>query len=609
MKTNSKALKSVISLLAAFFLAAFVLAPQVSPVQAATPKLSKTSATLTKGKRMALKITGTKTKVAWSSNNPKIATVSNKGVVTAKSKGMAKVTAKVGKSKLVCRVTVKNPEVPKEVPKENPKLNGTYLSMNIGGFGVLRVDGTTSKVEWWSTDPKVATVNKSGLVRAVGAGECRVYAEFSGKYLVCKVVVNGGEFAPTPWPTIVPTPWPTNTPRPQPTIISTPQPTVCPTQTPRPTTTATPQPTPSPTTIPVNNIVYQDANVKISYSGIRENWLGYKFDLTVENLTSRTVVVQVRETSINGFMVNPICSIEVAPMKKAQDGFTIFGDDAKRTPIGSVKNVETKFHIFDWEDLGFGYDTQNIVIAPTSGGGHTPAPTATPRPTVTATPRPTIVPTPTPTGSPIQGDPLSGRDYKVTYQYLNVYKKRSGDTGWQAIVEVQNTGSRNLYLGNTVFNIRNLSGRLVASENFISRDPSVIAPREKGYFFNNGGTLNIPVGQYVLKPELDIRFTTMQAKRYPVSDTSIEKSIFGGVNIIGTVTNDSAKSESLLWIAFVLFNERKEPIGLYGTNILDFNVGQSRVFEANGVYLPDYITLDQVKSYEVIAAPSQMQFN
>lgn len=69
-------------------------------------KLNRTSATLRVGKKLKLKVKNTKKKVKWSSNKKKVATVTAKGMVKAKKKGTAKITAKVGKKKLVCKVKV-----------------------------------------------------------------------------------------------------------------------------------------------------------------------------------------------------------------------------------------------------------------------------------------------------------------------------------------------------------------------------------------------------------------------------------------------------------------------------------------------------------------------
>ena len=57
-----------------------------------------------------------------------------------------------------------------------------------------------------------------------------------------------------------------------------------------------------------------------------------------------------------------MCSIEIAPGKKAQDGMTIWSDDAKKYPMDAVENVETKFHIFNSDDWMDEYDTESIII-------------------------------------------------------------------------------------------------------------------------------------------------------------------------------------------------------------------------------------------------------
>lgn len=87
---------------------------------ASSPKLNKTKITLLTKKTVVLKVTNTKKKVKWSSSNPRVASVGSKGKVTAKKKGTAKITAKIGKKKLVCKVTVKKYYTMKE----------TYKSLN-----------------------------------------------------------------------------------------------------------------------------------------------------------------------------------------------------------------------------------------------------------------------------------------------------------------------------------------------------------------------------------------------------------------------------------------------------------------------------------------------
>lgn len=88
----------------------------LSTVNAASKiAINKKKATLYVGKNLSLKVNGTNKKVKWSSNKKSVATVSSRGKVTAKKAGKATVTAKIGKKKYKCVITVnsifgKNPK-------------------------------------------------------------------------------------------------------------------------------------------------------------------------------------------------------------------------------------------------------------------------------------------------------------------------------------------------------------------------------------------------------------------------------------------------------------------------------------------------------------------
>ncbi len=107
-----KQIKRLIRLLALVMVLS-VLSPSMIPLnttsvaQAATVKLNKKTLTLEVGKSTTLKITGTKSKITWSSSNKAVATVNTKGKVTAKKAGKATITATVNKKKYSCTVTVK----------------------------------------------------------------------------------------------------------------------------------------------------------------------------------------------------------------------------------------------------------------------------------------------------------------------------------------------------------------------------------------------------------------------------------------------------------------------------------------------------------------------
>lgn len=108
-------------------------------------------------------------------------------------------------------------------------------------------------------------------------------------------------------------------------------------------------------------LIYEDENIKVQYVDITGSDKQYKINFIIENLSDTTITVQFRETSINGFMVDPIGSIEIAPHKKAQDGMTMWGDEAEEYPKDSIESIEAKLHIFS-DDNSISYETENIVI-------------------------------------------------------------------------------------------------------------------------------------------------------------------------------------------------------------------------------------------------------
>ena len=103
------------------------------------PKLSATSKTALKGKTFTLKVKNIgKSKVKWTSSNKKVATVSKAGKVTAKKAGTATITAKVGKKKLTCKVTVKGLT---KAQKAKQSLNGWWHTWSSGGPYMYIKDG------------------------------------------------------------------------------------------------------------------------------------------------------------------------------------------------------------------------------------------------------------------------------------------------------------------------------------------------------------------------------------------------------------------------------------------------------------------------------------
>ena len=105
-----KQTKKILAIVLAFVLSISMI-PTINVSAAKKVKLNKTKVTIYVGKTVTLKLRSNKRKVKWSSSNKKVATVSKKGKVKGKKAGKATITAKVGKKKYKCKITVKKKNV------------------------------------------------------------------------------------------------------------------------------------------------------------------------------------------------------------------------------------------------------------------------------------------------------------------------------------------------------------------------------------------------------------------------------------------------------------------------------------------------------------------
>ena len=144
-------------------------------VKVVNPKINKTSKLLIVGKTYNLKVTGTSSKITWSSSDNSIAKVNSKGVVTAKQKGLATIKAKVNGLKLRCEINV-----------VNVGIDQNSIAVFIGQTYNLKTYGL-SDVKWSSSNKKIATVNENGVVSGVKKGTAYIYATSGNKKYSCTV--------------------------------------------------------------------------------------------------------------------------------------------------------------------------------------------------------------------------------------------------------------------------------------------------------------------------------------------------------------------------------------------------------------------------------------
>ena len=160
--------------------------------------LSETIASLWVGETKTIKATATpttanNTNVSWSSSNKNVATVSSKGVITAKGKGTCTITCTAADgygTKTTCEITVKQQVT--EIA-----LSETTVSLWVGDTKALTATATpttanNTNVTWSSSDDKVASVSSEGVITTNGEGTCTITctaADGHGTSSNCEVIV------------------------------------------------------------------------------------------------------------------------------------------------------------------------------------------------------------------------------------------------------------------------------------------------------------------------------------------------------------------------------------------------------------------------------------
>lgn len=111
--------------------------------------------------------------------------------------------------------------------------------------------------------------------------------------------------------------------------------------------------------------LYNDNDVNIVYQGLTNNSIfGINLVFYITNDTDTNIAVQVDSASLNGFMIDPVMSAEIASGKKIVYYMTIYQSELEENEITSLENLEITFRILDnnfYETL-YTTDTYNIQL-------------------------------------------------------------------------------------------------------------------------------------------------------------------------------------------------------------------------------------------------------
>ena len=151
------------------------------PVHAApaAPMQFKKKLTLARYRKVKLTLKNVSGTISWSSSDPKVATVTKRGIVRTKNTGKCRITASIGEKEYVCRLTV----IPLAMTRDS-------LLMVNGRQVTLTLNSPEVKAAWSSSDDKIASVDPNGTVQARSYGKCVITAVYKKEKLTCQVEVT-----------------------------------------------------------------------------------------------------------------------------------------------------------------------------------------------------------------------------------------------------------------------------------------------------------------------------------------------------------------------------------------------------------------------------------
>ncbi len=204
--------------------------------------------------------------------------------------------------------------------------------------------------------------------------------------------------------------------------------------------------------------------------------------------------------------------------------------------------------------------------------------------------------------------------YEVTDTQFNYYKNSIDKLEYYGIVEIENTGTSYLYLADCTFDLEDDNGHLLQSDDFVYNCPDVIAPGEKGYFFNGLGSNYIDDGVSLdngvkLVPQFKLEICNKGAAAivdFEVSDTEMKDGKYGP-KVTGRITNSTDKDCGYLSIFILYFDSEGKVVTIDIGSVDGLDAGLTKSFDCDLMEFNEEIT-GRITDFKVIARDDYMQF-
>ena len=115
----------------------------------------------------------------------------------------------------------------------------------------------------------------------------------------------------------------------------------------------------------LENIIYTSENIKVTYLGTENNKVfGPELKLKIENLSEQNISLSIKNSSVNGIMIDAVFYADITPGKTANKSVTFLINNLADNNITEIDTFEFSFNIYNSDTLENIENTDMITINP-----------------------------------------------------------------------------------------------------------------------------------------------------------------------------------------------------------------------------------------------------
>lgn len=111
-------------------------------------------------------------------------------------------------------------------------------------------------------------------------------------------------------------------------------------------------------------IIFNNMGITVTCTGVEYNSFKNFVNLRIENNSGHDYTFQLRDVSVNGYMITPVFSCDVKDGKIANHNVTFMQSDFDKNGIKEIENIELSIHAFNWNDHSNDFDSEMISFNP-----------------------------------------------------------------------------------------------------------------------------------------------------------------------------------------------------------------------------------------------------